>query len=153
TVNIVDHRQVLEGGQIVAAADEEDGGVVQIEPRLQGRLAMHLGGAQGVYQQQGSAGFSAAYVGIVGFEAEGHTAVPHHALKVSGQLFADGVVAARDVLGVIFAKLQAREKRRGQDARSGFNVGQLRSHQLLSVSGHGNGGVQQLAAHTDEGDG
>ena len=47
----------LEGGQVIAAADEENGGVVEVEPGVQGRSAAHLGRSQSLDQQHGGAGF------------------------------------------------------------------------------------------------
>ncbi len=91
---------VFDIAQVIRLADDEDGRLVDVLPQADGGSAIGGGGrAQRLDQQQGPAGLEIVRL------AEGQPPVPHHGLEIHLQVFAAGVMAARDVLGVIFDQL------------------------------------------------
>ena len=113
--------------------------------RRPGRGAPHLGIAQSLHEEQGGPSFRPPHLGVDGLQAEGHPPVPHHALEIGFQVLAPGVVAARDVLGVVLAEFQAREDRRRQDTGGSLDVGQLGFDQVGGVVGDCDRGIEQPA--------
>ena len=145
TVGGVERLVVLGGRQIVAAAHEKDGRLVDAVPKRVGWLAFHLRGAQGEGEQGGALGFG----GVGG--AEGHAAVPHHGHEVAAERLALGVVAARHVLAPVFAVGIGGEDGRRADLLVRGDGGEVGVGEVAQALRHRPIGVEQLDGYREVG--
>ena len=126
TEDLVRKRTIFDVTQVIRFANDEDGRLVDIFPQTDGRSpAGDRGRAQRLHQKQGPAGFEIIRL------AEGQAPVPHHRLEIHLQIFTQRVMAAWDVLGVIFDQAHIlRQVGAIPDRRKSLGIGGVDESQL-----------------------
>ena len=146
---MLDHRRIVGKAGVVAGPGKEGGHSVQALPRfprVPGRL-------------QRQAGQQRAAAGVLVHGAEGQAAVPHHRPEIALQaLLLPGIVAARDVLGVVLHQGGGRVAAKVHDRRGRGRIGRFDQRQLGGDRfghrlRHGGCGVLQAKPDREEGEG